>query len=289
MNTREAAPEGEAVEHGHTHDFGLPRDLRIIGRRQVLGLIGAAGLAPMLGACDGPWFDRAEADVIGTGADGSQCVAHPRETAGPYPADGSNRAHGTLANVLDRSGIVRADMRRSLDPGQATAEGASLELTLELVNVENACAPVAGHAIYVWHCDAAGRYSIYDLPDTSYLRAVGVTDTAGKVTFTTIFPGCYRGRFPHIHFEVYPSLETATSYGNRILTSQLAMPEALCGEVYAAAPAYRESVSNFAGSPLARDGIFADNTPKQLAAQTPELSPDGSGGYRGTVVIGLKG
>ena len=283
------AQEHGAGHHVQAHDFGLPHDLRMIGRRRALGLIGAVGAASVLAACDGPFFGRAEAEVIATGADGSQCIAHPRETAGPYPADGSNRAHGTLANVLDKSGIVRADMRGSLDPAQATAEGAPLELTLELVNVENACAPVAGHAIYLWHCDAAGRYSIYDLPDTSYLRAVGVTNAAGKVTFTTVFPGCYRGRFPHIHFEVYPGLETATSYENRILTSQLAMPEALCGEVYAAAPAYRDSVPNFARSPLARDGIFANNTPKQLAAQTPELSPDGAGGYRGSVVIGFKG
>jgi len=288
-NPREGAPEGGAHEDEHAHGVGLTHDLQMIARRRALGLIAAAGFAPALGACDGPWFDRAEADMTGRGADGSQCVAHPHETAGPYPADGSNRAHGALANVLDRSGIVRADMRRSLDPTQAAAEGTPLALTLELVDVEHACAPVAGHAIYVWHCDATGRYSIYDLPDTSYLRAVGVTDTAGNVTFTTIFPGCYRGRFPHIHFEVYPSLKTAVSYKNRILTSQLAMPEALCAEVYAAAAAYRDSVPNLDGSPLARDGIFANNTPNQLAAQTPEISPDGAGGFRGRVVVGLKG
>jgi protocatechuate 3,4-dioxygenase beta subunit len=262
----------------------------VIGRRRALAWLGSAGLVTVLGACgDEPSFARAEAEVIGSAPDGSQCVAHPRETAGPYPADGSNRAHGTLANVLDKSGIVRADMRPSLEPNAAVAEGAPLELTLELVDVSKGCAPLPGRAIYLWHCDAAGRYSIYDLPEASYLRAVGVTDAAGRLTFTTIFPGCYRGRFPHMHFEVYPSLDKAADYKNRILTSQLAMPESLCSAVYEALPAYRESIANYADSPLSRDGIFADNTPRQLAAQTPELTGDGASGYRGRVVIGIKG
>lgn len=286
----ENAHNGTAEHDADAHDLGLPHDLGMIGRRRALAWLGSAGLVAALGACgDDPFFDRAEADVIGSGADGSQCVAHPRETAGPYPADGSNRAHGTLANVLDKSGIVRADMRPSLEPAQPTAEGVPLELTLQLVNTSAACAPMSGHAIYLWHCDAAGGYSIYDLPDASYLRAVGVTDASGKVTFKTIFPGCYRGRFPHMHFEVYPSLAVATDYKSRILTSQLAMPEPLCAPLYAAAPAYAPSIANFAVSPLSRDGIFANNTPRQLAAQTPVLEGDVAGGYRGAVVIGLKG
>jgi protocatechuate 3,4-dioxygenase beta subunit len=282
--------EQSAHLHDDDHDLGLPYDLVRIGRRRALALIGSAGMVAALSACgDGPFFERAEAEVIGTGPDGGQCVVHPRETAGPYPADGSNNAHGTLANVLDKSGIVRADMRPSLDPAHAVAAGAPLELTLQLVDAGNACAPFRGHAIYLWHCDAAGRYSIYDLPEASYLRAVGVTDERGNVTFTTIFPGCYRGRFPHMHFEVYPSLDKATDYNNRILTSQLAMPDALCATTYESNPVYADSVANFADSPLAGDGIFANNTPRQLAAQTPELTGDPTAGYRGQVVIGLKG
>lgn len=271
------------------HDLGLPHDLGVlIQRRRVLAWLGAAGAAAVVGACgDGPVFGRAEAESVGAAADGSQCVAHPRETAGPYPADGSNRAHGTLANVLDKSGIVRADMRASLVAGQPVAAGTPLELTLKLVDVGGGCVPVAGHAIYLWHCDAAGRYSIYDLPDASYLRAVGVTGADGTVTFTTVFPGCYRGRYPHMHFEIYPSLAKATSYENRVLTSQLAMPEAACEAVYKTGGAYAESVGNYAASPLVGDGIFADNTSRQLAAQTPTLVEDGAGGYRGQVTIGL--
>jgi protocatechuate 3,4-dioxygenase beta subunit len=269
------------------HDLGLRHDLELIGRRRALALLGSVGLAAGLGACGDMPFDRAEAEVIGSALDGGQCVAHPRETAGPYPADGSNSAHGTLANVLDKSGIVRADMRPSLDPKAAVAEGAPLELTVELVDVGRGCSPLPGYAIYLWHCDAAGRYSIYDLPTASYLRAVGVADAAGRTTFSTIFPGCYGGRFPHMHFEIYPSLDRVTDYRHRILTSQLAMPEALCGPLYQALPVYRESIENYAHSPLSSDGIFANNTPRQLAAQMPKISGDPASGYRGRVVIGL--
>jgi protocatechuate 3,4-dioxygenase beta subunit len=285
-------PAARALEHDDdAHDLGLPHDLGVLlQRRRVLKWLGSASLVTLVSACgDDPIFGRAEAEATATDAGGAVCVAHPGETAGPYPADGSNRAHGTLANVLDQSGIVRADMRPSLGTGGPAADGVPLELTLSLANVGQACAPLAGYAIYLWHCDAIGRYSIYDLPDASYLRGVGVTDAAGNVTFKTVFPGCYPGRYPHMHFEVYPSLEAATSYKNRILTSQLAMPETVCHAVYEGAAAYKESIAHFARSPLKADGIFANNTPKQLAAQTPELSGDVASGYRGGVVIGLKG
>jgi protocatechuate 3,4-dioxygenase beta subunit len=234
-------------------------------------------------------FARAEKDVTAVSAAGVECIADPKETEGPFPADGSNRAHGTLANVLKDSGIIRADMRRNLGGGAETAApGAPLEVSATLVNVASACAPLKGYAVYLWHCDAAGRYSIYDLPEANYLRAVGESDADGKVRFTTIVPGCYAGRYPHIHFEVYPSLAKATDYRNRILTSQLAMPADLCRQVYGSDPNYKTSPENFAKFPLDSDGIFANNTPKQLAAQTVSVSGGLAAGYRGEVTIGVK-
>ena len=47
-------------------------------------------------------------------------------------------------------------------------------------------------------------------PIRTILRGVQAADSNGQVTFTSIFPGCYSGRWPHIHFEVYPSLSAAT-------------------------------------------------------------------------------
>jgi hypothetical protein len=53
------------------------------------------------------------------------------------------------------------------------------------------------------------------------------------VTFTSIFPAAYSGRWPHVHFEVYPSLKAATTASGKLRTSQMALPEAACRQVYA--------------------------------------------------------
>ena len=67
--------------------------------------------------------------------------------------------------------------------------------------------------MYLWHCTADGNYSLYSsgITNQNYLRGVQVSDASGLVSFTSIFPGCYSGRWPHIHFEVYRSLALATS------------------------------------------------------------------------------
>ena len=85
-----------------------------------------------------------------------------------------------------------------------------------------------GVAVYAWHADAQGRYSMYSqgVENENYLRGVQPTDAAGTATFTTVFPGCYDGRWPHIHFEVYRSTAEATSDGQIVRTSQIALPQA---------------------------------------------------------------
>ena len=123
---------------------------------------------------------------------------------------------------------------------------------------------LAGAAVYVWHCDRDGNYSMYDgdAVDENYLRGVQEADEDGWVEFTTIFPGCYAGRWPHVHFEVYESLDAATSATNKLRTSQLAFPQDVCEKVYAT-EGYEESVANLAGVSLDTDGIF---TRRLLAA-----------------------
>jgi protocatechuate 3,4-dioxygenase beta subunit len=127
------------------------------------------------------------------------------------------------------------------------------------------CAPLAGAAVYVWHCDREGRYSMYSegVTGENYLRGVQETDADGLVTFTTIFPACYQGRWPHVHFEVYPSLAEATGAGSMLATSQLAFPEDVCDEVYATA-GYEQSVVNLSQISLQSDMVFADGVDQQL-------------------------
>lgn len=273
----------------HDHDLGLQHDLgAFLNRRRALALVASASAIGALSALGkGGRFSTARAEALAKAPDRRECMLDPAETEGPFPSDGSNNAHGTLSNVLKSSGIVRRDMRTNIGKTAIAAEGQVFDLEITLVNARQACAPLAGHAIYLWHCDAVGHYSIYDLPNASYLRAVGVTDSVGKAAFTTIFPGCYPGRYPHIHFEVYMSLERATSYRNRLLTSQMAMPADACRAIYAASKSYRASAANFTSVSVERDDVFADSTPRQIAAQTPMVTGGASGAYKGVLTIGM--
>ena len=76
--------------------------------------------------------------------------------------------------------------------------------------------------------------------------------------FTSIFPACYAGRWPHIHFEVYPDAASITDADNAIATSQVALPEDACRQVYAQ-PGYEQSVTNLSEVSLAGDNVFGDD------------------------------
>ena len=113
------------------------------------------------------------------------------------------------------------------------------------------------------------------------------TDANGQVTFTTIFPACYDGRWPHMHFEVFSSVANATGGRLAILTSQLAMPAAIASAVFNGASGYSSSVSNFARVSLNSDMVFADNSAAQIAAMTPAFSGSVAAGYTATATIGI--
>jgi protocatechuate 3,4-dioxygenase beta subunit len=101
------------------------------------------------------------------------------------------------------------------------------------------------------------------------------------VEFTSIFPGCYDGRWPHVHFEVYPSLEAATDADNRIATSQIALPEEACDAVYATA-GYEQSVRNMQSLSLATDNVFADDGGVH---QLGTITGDTSSGYSVSLTV----
>jgi protocatechuate 3,4-dioxygenase beta subunit len=284
------------------HDRGLAFDLRTLSRRRMLGWCAGAGGAVLLAGCGGEdAVTTATAGTTTTGTTGgtttgtttttpttgsAACIADPNETAGPYPADGTNSAQGATSNVLTASGVVRRDLRTSFLSSTTVASGVAMTLVVTVVNVNAGCAPLAGYAVYLWHCDQDGHYSLYDLPGESYLRGVQLTDANGQVTFTTIVPGCYAGRYPHMHFEVFASIADATSGRNAKLTSQLAMPRDACAAVYAAG-GYAGSASRLATITTASDNVFGDNSTAQIAAQTPAMTGSPSAGYAATVTVGL--
>ncbi|NUO45067.1 MAG: intradiol ring-cleavage dioxygenase [Streptomyces sp.] len=258
--------------HGHEaheHDRGLSHDLPVLARRRMIRLLAGAGLVPLAGC-------SAE-----DGSTDSACATIPEETAGPYPGDGSNGV-----NVLKESGVVRGDLRRSFgDSAGGTAEGIPLTVTLTVVDADSGCgAPKKGAAVYLWHCDREGRYSLYTegVTDENYLRGVQETDERGQVTFTSVFPGCYTGRWPHLHFEVYGSLADATAATDITSTSQLAFPKDVCDTVYAT-EGYEASVSNLGSLSLAGDSIFSDGYDRQLATMKGSVDT----GYAATLTVAV--
>jgi protocatechuate 3,4-dioxygenase beta subunit len=224
------------------NDMGLRFDLatflsqRSVSRRQAIRYLGLAGMGGGLMALVGCTLNGnsgASASAAGTSAPaaGASAAASaaasgglekiPEETSGPYPGDGSNGP-----DVLNQSGVVRSDIRSSFGGASGTAQGIPLTVKLLVQRVAGGGAPYASAAVYLWHCEREGRYSLYSngVTDQNYLRGVQAADSDGTVTFTTIFPGCYSGRWPHIHFEVYPNLASATDVANKIATSQIALP-----------------------------------------------------------------
>jgi protocatechuate 3,4-dioxygenase beta subunit len=161
---------------------------------------------------------------------------------------------------LSESGIVRRDITSSFGSAAGIAKGVPATVRLTLLDAGNGCMPLSGAAVHLWHCDREGRYSLYSdgVTGENYLRGVQESDAAGAVTFVSIFPGCYSGRWPHIHFEVYASLEDATSGGEQITTSQIALPANACNAVFASA-GYEQSVPNLGRMSLETDRVFADD------------------------------
>lgn len=274
---------GEDIE-----DQGLAFDLRTLtSRRRMLGFLGLGTGAAALAACGlGSSSSSSGATSSSATAPATQSAAAttataggtemPTETAGPYPGDGSNGP-----DVLDETGVERSDIRTSIGSAQAV-DGVPLKMTLRIKDMANGNAPFAGTAVYLWHCNAEGKYSMYSdgVTGETWCRGVQVADAAGEVTFTTVYPGCYSGRWPHIHFEVFASIDDITDASRAILTSQIALPEQQNGEVYAATE-YSGSADNLARITLDSDNVFSDGWDMQL----PEISGSAATGYTASIAV----
>ena len=280
-------------EHGNEIDEdhrGLVYDIRtLVDRRRALGLFGGIGVTALLAACAAPeTTPTASATATATtpsasatpSAEASAPVTEvPDETGGPYPADGSNGV-----NVLDDSGIVRSDIRSSFGSSTAVADGVPLTIALTVRDAATGSALV-GAGVYLWHCDRGGDYSLYSdgLEDVNYLRGVQETDSTGTVRFTSVYPACYSGRWPHIHFEVYSDVANAVASGPIVKTSQIALPEEANALVYATS-GYEQSVRNASQVSLAGDNVFGDDGGiHQIATMSGSVAD----GYTAALTIGV--
>jgi protocatechuate 3,4-dioxygenase beta subunit len=226
---------------------------RILTRREVLGLLGVAGAAVIVGCTSdsdpapSATATAGQSSAVSTSGGSSSsaaaastavpsCVVTPALTEGPYFVD----------EKLDRSDI-RADPSNGV-----IKEGTLLTLTLNVSRVATgSCSPLSGAVVDVWHCDALGVYS--DVVDGSFntrgqkfLRGYQTTDNNGQVKFTTIYPGWYPGRSVHIHFKV--------RQGASEFTSQFFFDESLTDQVYTQAPYTQKPAGGRTRNE--RDGIY---------------------------------
>jgi protocatechuate 3,4-dioxygenase beta subunit len=293
-------PDDEIVDQGLGFDVAT-----LLGRRQMLRAVGLGAVAVGLAACTGSAVagDTTNATTTGTGATGGAAASTttaasstarsttagsdttapaeiPDETAGPYPGDGSNGP-----DALQQSGIIRSDLTSSFGESSGTADGVPITLELTIADLQNGGVPFAGVAVYVWHCDREGRYSMYSggVEDENYLRGVQVAGSDGVVRFTSIFPACYSGRWPHIHFEVYPDQSGITDTATLLVTSQVALPKDACAAVYAQ-PGYEASVQNLAAVSLQSDNVFGDDGG---ALQLATVNGDTAAGYAVSLRVGV--
>jgi len=282
----------------HAHDHGLAADLEVMmnmdstRRRSLRWLLAGAATLPLM-ACGGgsDSTSTGSSSSTGSGSTGTStgtttgsCTVIPEETGGPYPGDGTNSNASGIVNVLTQSGVVRSDIRSSFNGASGTAAGIALTIKLKIVNANNSCGAAGEFAVYLWHCDRDGRYSLYSsgVTDQNYLRGVQGADANGDLSFTTIFPGCYDGRMPHVHFEVYRSVAQSTSASNRIKTSQFTFPMATLNEVYATS-GYSSSASNLSRISYATDNIFSDGYSLQLGTMSGNVTD----GYVVTLTVAV--
>jgi protocatechuate 3,4-dioxygenase beta subunit len=233
------------------HPDGKP-----VSRRRALGLLGVAGAALGTTACSGDTPTSASSTTTttpGAGGTNAVCAVSPSETLGPFP------------NLGD---FVRSDVRED-------RQGLPLQLTINVVNVNQACAAVSGAAVEIWQCDVAGDYSQYgNVRSATFLRGLQTTDGSGRATFTTIYPGWYQGRATHIHVDVSVN-------GRSVKVTQIAFPEDITASVYRTG-VYASRGQNTTSN--ARDGIFSDSLAQQLISIT---GGDTANGYTGTFQVGV--
>jgi protocatechuate 3,4-dioxygenase beta subunit len=205
--------------------------------KKSFGSLGTLAILPIANAC--------AKETAGSG--NPNCPNTNAETAGPF----TTKSPTTLAvnNIV------------------SDRKGTALSVNIIVKNGNNNCAALKDALVDIWHCDAAGAYSEYggsgiqatDYTAVHFLRGRQTTDANGMATWTSIYPGWYPGRAPHIHVQVF------NSSGKSLLITQIAFPEDVSKQVYAQGVYTAKGAFDTANN---RDIVFGDGFSSELATIT---------------------
>lgn len=181
---------------------------KMLSRRQALRgvLLSTAGATALRAKAE-----PAASSPPAAGSPQGLCLLTPQAVEGPFYFDPK---------------LMRADIAEG-------RPGAAVELVFRVI-ATGPCTPISGVRVDVWHADAEGIYSGYgrqgddgsrSTKGETYLRGTQVTNSDGRVTFRTIFPGWYPGRTPHVHLKVILNEMTAS-------TGQVYFPDDLSARIY---------------------------------------------------------
>lgn len=245
-------------------------------KRGFGSLLGIAAIAPAINACSKTEIDPVSSTgtttTTGTssttstgstnGSSSSSCSVTPTETEGPFP-------------TKSPANFVRNDIRDD-------RTGVAFAINITIKNANNSCAALSGALVDIWHCDKDGYYSEYggsgmqsvNYTSVNFLRGRQTTSSDGLVSFTSIFPGWYSGRAPHIHVHIY------NSSGKSLLVTQIAFPYDIANTVYTTAQSYGYTKGS-QDTKNERDNVFSDGFTTELATVSGSIS----GGYTLTHTI----
>ncbi|QHV98607.1 dioxygenase family protein [Spirosoma endbachense] len=228
-------------------------------KRGFGSLLGIATVLPAINACSSsevtPTTSTGTSTSTGStnGSSSSNCSVTPSETEGPFPTK-------VPAN------FVRKDIRDD-------RTGVAFTVNITIKNSNSSCAVLAGALVDIWHCDKDGYYSEYggsgmqsvNFTTVDFLRGRQTTDANGLVSFTSIFPGWYSGRAPHIHVHIY------SSTGKSLLVTQIAFPYDIANTVYTTAQSYGYTKGS-QDTKNESDNVFSDGFTTELATVSGSIS-----------------
>ncbi len=192
------------------------------------------------GSAGGATATTTTATSTATGSAGAWATGGTKVMTGTY-TDPFTAGTGTTCELYCQSTIgpcyAKTEERKDISEGHD-----GLPVRLAFLVVDDACKPIAGASVDIWHCGPEGLYSGDDASDfctsgdataraARWFRGVQTTDAKGRVDFDTCFPGWYSSRSIHVHF-------TIKINGVEYITSQLFFDDALDDEIIATQPLY---------------------------------------------------